>query len=136
MTQVLKNRKGVTLVELLAVIVIMGIIAAIAVPAIGGLIDSSRGKAVEGNLVTIEEGARLYSLANPTATTVTLSQLQSGKYVDGTTALAVGGYTFNDMSFGILNGTITSRPSSVTATSSNGTWTADYTSGAWKATKS
>ncbi len=32
----LKNEKGLTLVELLAVIVILGIIAAIAVPSIGG----------------------------------------------------------------------------------------------------
>ncbi len=31
----LKNQKGLTLVELLAVIVILGIIAAIAVPSIG-----------------------------------------------------------------------------------------------------
>ena len=45
MTQVLKNRKGVTLVELLAVIVIMGIIAAIAVPAIGSLIENSKKNA-------------------------------------------------------------------------------------------
>ena len=34
----LNNEKGLTLVELLAVIVILGIIAAIAVPSIGGII--------------------------------------------------------------------------------------------------
>ena len=33
----LKNEKGLTLIELLAVIVILGIIAAIAIPRIGGL---------------------------------------------------------------------------------------------------
>ena len=32
----LKDQKGMTLVELLAVIVILGIIAAIAIPSIGG----------------------------------------------------------------------------------------------------
>ncbi len=34
----LKNEKGLTLVELLAVIVILGIIAAIAIPSIGNII--------------------------------------------------------------------------------------------------
>ena len=37
-----KNQKGFTLVELLAVIVILGIIAAIAIPSIGGIIDKSK----------------------------------------------------------------------------------------------
>ncbi|MEF3303762.1 type II secretion system protein [Paenibacillus sp. GYB003] len=39
------NEKGLTLVELLAVIVILGVIAAIAVPAIGGVIKNSRENA-------------------------------------------------------------------------------------------
>ncbi len=37
--KLLKNQKGFTLVELLAVIVILGIIAAIAIPSIGNIID-------------------------------------------------------------------------------------------------
>ena len=45
----LNNEKGLTLVELLAVIVILGIIAAIAVPSIGGIIQNSRVKALNAD---------------------------------------------------------------------------------------
>jgi type IV pilus assembly protein PilA len=40
-----KNQKGLTLIELLAVIVILGVISAIAVPAISGIISSTKTKA-------------------------------------------------------------------------------------------
>ncbi len=38
----IRNEKGLTLIELLAVIVILGIIAAIAIPSIGAIIDNSK----------------------------------------------------------------------------------------------
>ena len=62
MTRILRSRKGVTLVELLAVIVILGIIAAIAVPTIGGLIDRQRANAAEATFTTIEEQALIYAV--------------------------------------------------------------------------
>ena len=37
----IKNNKGVTLVELLIVIVVMGIIAAFAIPAVGTIITNT-----------------------------------------------------------------------------------------------
>ena len=40
----LNNEKGLTLVELLAVIVILGIIAAIAIPSIGNIIQNVEKK--------------------------------------------------------------------------------------------
>jgi prepilin-type N-terminal cleavage/methylation domain-containing protein len=62
MTHTLKSKKGVTLVELLAVIVILGIIAAIAVPAIGGLIDRQRENAAEASHQVVMNQAKTYIL--------------------------------------------------------------------------
>ncbi|MDW0109644.1 type II secretion system protein [Sporosarcina aquimarina] len=80
----LKNEKGLTLVELLAVIVILGIIAAIAVPAIGGIIDNSRIKAVKADAQTILSAANMYFAENPDATDVNLMTLVDGNYMDDT----------------------------------------------------
>ena len=63
MFRVLKNKKGVTLVELLAVVVILGIIAAIAVPTIGGLINRQKERAAEATYDAIVEAAKLYASA-------------------------------------------------------------------------
>lgn len=47
------NKKGTSLVELLAVIVIMGIIAAIAVPTVGALLKNTRRKAAGADMLTV-----------------------------------------------------------------------------------
>ena len=60
MFALLKNKRGVTLVELLAVIVIMGIIAAIAIPTIGNLIENQRQNAAEAEWTSVLDAARLY----------------------------------------------------------------------------
>lgn len=58
--QYICNQKGLTLIELLAIIVILGIIAAIAVPAVGNIIDNSRKDAHIANALSLISAAKLY----------------------------------------------------------------------------
>ena len=55
----LKKEKGFTLVELLAVIVILGIIVAIAIPAVGNIIDKAETDAEAAEVKLILDAARL-----------------------------------------------------------------------------
>ncbi|AUD64971.1 hypothetical protein BK011_04495 [Tenericutes bacterium MZ-XQ] len=79
MNKALRNKKGVTLVELLAVVVILGIIAAIAVPTIGGLIERQEANAAEATYDTIVTAAELYA---EDTTAFTLAALESEDFVD------------------------------------------------------
>ncbi|MCA1056323.1 prepilin-type N-terminal cleavage/methylation domain-containing protein [Rossellomorea aquimaris] len=78
----LKNDKGLTLVELLAVIVILGIIAAIAVPSIGNIIEKSRADAVKAEGVQVLNAAKLYMTAEgPIADGTTLASSNLTEYL-------------------------------------------------------
>lgn len=81
-TKMLKNQKGLTLIELLAVIVILAIVAAIAIPAIGNIIDNSRGKALKADVVNVMNAANIYFTDNTDMDTVNIGGLKSEGYLE------------------------------------------------------
>ncbi len=80
---ILRNERGLTLIELLAVVVILAIIAAIAIPAIGGLMDNTKKDAHVANAQQMVSSARLYLTGDKiTAKEVTLDKLITDGYME------------------------------------------------------
>ncbi|MCP8617936.1 prepilin-type N-terminal cleavage/methylation domain-containing protein [Salirhabdus salicampi] len=81
MKKLMKNEKGLTLIELLAVIVILAIIAAIAIPMIGNLIQKSEEDGVKADAIRILEAAQLYQLENPNESSATFAVSGLSEYL-------------------------------------------------------
>lgn len=73
------KKKGTSLVELLAVIVIMGIIAAIAVPTVGALLKNTRKKAAGADMLTVIQSVDAY-LSGADASDLTAIGVANSKF--------------------------------------------------------
>ena len=85
MKKILKNKKGFTLVELLAVIVVLAIIMVIATQQINKTIKKSRGDSFYDSVLMIEKNAKMLCVQNSGEITIdelkTTSDLSDDDYV-------------------------------------------------------
>lgn len=80
------NNKGFTLVELLAVLVILIAISSIAIPSISSSLERSKDKQTNAKKKLLESAAELYVTDHRNKITstcyITIEQLKNGNYID------------------------------------------------------
>ena len=77
------NNKGFTLVELLAVIVVLAIISIITIPMIGNVIDESKKKALEVSANGLVEAANYFTISNDGVYEFVFDENKKGETIKG-----------------------------------------------------
>ncbi|WP_127533141.1 prepilin-type N-terminal cleavage/methylation domain-containing protein [Paenibacillus kobensis] len=110
----LKNKKGLTLIELLAIIVIIGIIAAIAIPAVNNMISKSKTSSDAATDRIVQEAAVRYGMDNTVTDDqeINITELQTKGYLTtlpdwNDTAKKKTKVTFNIDANGVITATLT-----------------------------
>jgi len=87
-----KNTKGFTLVEIMIVVVIIGLLAAMAIPAFTKVRQSSQDKAVLNNARQLSAAADQYYLENGVSTVASEDLVGSQNYVKALNKVAKENY--------------------------------------------
>ncbi|MCA0971355.1 prepilin-type N-terminal cleavage/methylation domain-containing protein [Halobacillus litoralis] len=107
------SQKGFTLVELLAVIVILGIVAGIAIPSIGGIIQKTREDAVKAEALQVLDSARLYDTTTEATSDRVISSEELSSYIED---VDLGNYSVivNSSNYSLTTSTVTAGNASIT----------------------
>lgn len=86
MKEMMRKEEGFTLVELLIVVIILGILAAVAIPQFGSSTDDAKMSTLQSNLSSLRNAVELYKQEH--------DSVYPGEVLetDGTTATAEGGF--------------------------------------------
>ncbi|MEO5826045.1 MAG: prepilin-type N-terminal cleavage/methylation domain-containing protein [Gemmatimonadales bacterium] len=112
-----RNRKGFTLIELLIVVVIIGILAAIAIPKFAATKDKAKLATVKTDLKNLQTAQEAYFSDNNAYSSALTATLYAPT-VPNTATMTGGASSFTAT---VTNATITSTPKTCTVTVGSGT---------------
>lgn len=124
------KQKGFTIVELLIVVVIIGILAAIVVVAYNGITSQANDSAVESDLATIAKKLEIYKVENGSYPAHNTTELEAADmkatksvYMDRNNLYycrstdgqhySIGAYSINDSRYYLIDGTVNSTTDNV-----------------------
>ena len=109
----MKNQKGFTLIELLLVLAIIGIISAIAIPALLGQREKAKAKATQdngaaiaGELARVADDIREKTGAQPTASAVVTAALNLSNFKNAKNPYAPAGLGYQNGAAGTTLGVV------------------------------
>ena len=108
----MQNQKGFTLVELMVVVVILGILVAIAVPVYNNVTKQANQKAVEANLRTIDGAVMQYEAATNGTKLTTVADGGGVLMTSGSEYLKVWPKGPDGVVYTVANGKATARKGS------------------------